>query len=146
MNDLYPADAAVIDTLQPLLARQRAAFEAHPWPSAAQRREDLARLKRALIAHRHALAAAVSADFGGRSPFETLFADVMPSVNAINHARRHLRRWMRPQRRHAGLMYRPARAEVIHQPLGVAGVMVPWNYPVLLALGPLVSALAPATG
>jgi coniferyl-aldehyde dehydrogenase len=135
-------EAATLGSLPLLLERQRAAYTAHPLPSAGQRRANLARLKAALLAHRQQLVSTISADFGSRSPYETLAAEIMSSVNAINHARRHLARWMRPQRRRTGLVYRPAQAAVHYQPLGVVGIMVPWNYPVALAAGPLVSALA----
>ena len=129
-------------TLQRLLERQRRAFTADPMPSLAQRREALLRLKRALIAQRHALATAVDQDFGGRAAQETLFADIMPVVQGIDHTLAHLRRWMRPSRRRVGINLWPGKAEVRYQPLGVVGIIVPWNYPIQLALAPLVGALA----
>jgi len=68
--------------------------------------------------------------------------EVFPSLSGIRHARAHLRRWMRPRRRWAGLWFLPARTEVLPQPCGVVGIIVPWNYPLYLAAGPLTDALA----
>ncbi|SEO71876.1 coniferyl aldehyde dehydrogenase [Aquisalimonas asiatica] len=124
------------------LERQRAAFQAAPYPDAATRRDALQRLRRAVKAHEQALTEAVSADFGGRSPHETATADIVPTLTGLRHAIRHVRRWMRPQRRWPHPLMQPARARVVHQPLGVVGIMVPWNYPVFLALAPLTGALA----
>ena len=113
-----------------------------PAPDLGRRLAQLERLERAVQAHAEALCRAVSEDFGHRSEMETRVAELFPSLEAMRHARRHLRRWMRPQRRGVSWWFRPARNRVMAQPLGVAGVVVPWNYPVFLALGPLVSALA----
>lgn len=107
-----------------------------------QRRDALGRLGDAVRRHREALVAACSADFGRRSAFETLGADVMVTLDEIKHARKHLRRWMRPTRRPVNLSFRPARAELRYQPLGVVGIVAPWNYPFQLAIIPLVNALA----
>ncbi|MCZ7656128.1 MAG: coniferyl aldehyde dehydrogenase [Rhodocyclaceae bacterium] len=68
--------------------------------------------------------------------------ELFPSFEAIRHARRHLKSWMRPERRAVSMWFLPGRARVLHQPLGVVGIIVPWNYPLLLAVGPLVAALA----
>lgn len=131
-----------IDRMQRLFEAQRQAFAAQPMPDYAARRDSLRRLKVALVKHRHRLSQAVAADFGRRSEFETLFADLMPSVRELNHALRHLRGWMRPRRSPVSWLFQPARAAVHYQPLGVVGIIVPWNYPVFLAIGPLIGALA----
>ena len=77
-----------------------------------------------------------------RSADETLFAELMPSLHGIHYASKHLKGWMKPSRRAVGIAFQPASAKVIYQPLGVVGVIVPWNYPLYLAIGPLVGALA----
>lgn len=125
-----------------ILERQRAAFLRDGPPSAAARRDALLRLKRLLTDHQDDVAAAVSADFGHRSWHETLMADVFTTVAGIKHARRHLGAWMRPERRAVPVYFRPGRARVVYQPLGVVGIISPWNYPVGLALAPLTAALA----
>ncbi|MGB5210874.1 MAG: coniferyl aldehyde dehydrogenase [Gammaproteobacteria bacterium] len=129
------------ERMQAMFRAQREAFAAAPMPDGKQRRADLARLKDALIAHQDGFAEAAHQDFGGRSRHETL-AELLGSVQGIRYARRHLRRWMRPSRRHAGLLLATTSCKVVYQPKGVIGVIVPWNYPVFLAIGPLTCALA----
>ena len=107
-----------------------------------QRIELLTRLDAAVRRHREDLVAACNADFGRRARIETLGADVMVTLDEIKYARKHLRRWMRPQRRSVNLTFRPARGEIRFLPLGVVGVVAPWNYPFQLALIPLVNAIA----
>lgn len=128
--------------MQATFAAQRQAFAGNPMPPAAQRRQWLKRLREALVNEQDALVAAIDSDFSGRSRDETLVAELLPSVQGLRHAERHLQRWMRPSRRRAGLAFQPASARVLYQPLGVVGVIVPWNYPLFLAIGPLTCALA----
>lgn len=128
--------------LDELFQRQRSAFRNAPMPSAAQRSEWLAALRKELKTQQQALVQAISADFGNRSADETLLAELMPSLHGIDYARKRIGKWMKPSRRAVGLAFQPASARVIYQPLGVVGVIVPWNYPLFLAIGPLVGALA----
>ncbi len=111
-------------------------------PDRAQRLDDLLRLREAFKARLDDLCAAMDADFGHRSRHESLLADGMVVINAIDDVRRHLRRWMRPKRVRVDWLFIPARGEIRYQPLGVVGVIAPWNYPVNLALVPLIEALA----
>jgi aldehyde dehydrogenase (NAD+)/coniferyl-aldehyde dehydrogenase len=131
-------DAPLID----ILSRQRAAFRAHSYPSPAERREHLTALLEAVLARRDALADAIGADFGGRSKHEVMFSEIYVSVRSIRHARRHLKHWMARRKRPVDWPMQIARAFILPQPLGVVGIIVPWNYPVFLAIGPLVAALA----
>lgn len=124
-----------------LLHRQREAWRARP-PERAQRMDDLARLRAAFKARLEDFARAVSADFGHRPRVETLLADGVPAVHEIDHVLRHLKRWMRARRVGTDASFLPARCEIIPRPLGVVGIISPWNYPVNLALVPLVDALA----
>jgi coniferyl-aldehyde dehydrogenase len=130
-----------VESLAPAFQRLRAAHLAHI-PSFGERLAALERLERAVRACRDELVAACSADFGRRAPLETLGADVMVALDEIRHARKHLRKWMKPQRRAVNLSFRPARGEVRYAPLGVVGIVAPWNYPFQLAIAPLASALA----
>src|SRR5688572_21056496 len=88
------------------------------------------------------LAAAVDRDFRGRAVQETRLLEIFPALEAIAHARKHLRSWMVPRRARTSFWFLPGRSRVVVQPLGVVGVVVPWNYPVYLAVAPAVSALA----
>ncbi|MFN5704217.1 MAG: aldehyde dehydrogenase family protein, partial [Gammaproteobacteria bacterium] len=94
-----------------------------------QRIELLSRLDAAVRRNREAVVAACSQDFGRRACIETLAADVMVTLDEIKYARKNLRRWMRPQRRAINLTFKPARGEIRYTPLGVVGVVAPWNYP-----------------
>lgn len=131
-----------INQLEPLLAAQRAAFRANPMPAAEQRRAWLKALRAMLIDQQQALIEAVSRDFSNRAASETLLAEIMPSLHGIDYASKRLGKWMKPSRRSVGVAFQPASAKVVYQPLGVVGVIVPWNYPLYLAFGPLLGALA----
>ena len=127
--------------LNATLAHLRAAHRART-PDYAQRMDDLARLRAAYQPRVEEFALAMSADFGRRSRHESLLSDGMTVLNEIDHLRRHLRAWMRPKRAAADWLFFPARTEVRYQPLGVVGIIAPWNYPVNLALKPLAAAIA----
>jgi coniferyl-aldehyde dehydrogenase len=107
-----------------------------------QRIELLLRLDAAVRRYREDIVAACSTDFGRRARIETLGADVMVTLEEIKYARKNLRRWMRPQSRSVNLTFKPARGEIRYTPLGVVGVVAPWNYPFQLAIIPLVNAIA----
>nr|WP_276312212.1 coniferyl aldehyde dehydrogenase [Pseudoalteromonas rubra] len=120
----------------------RSAYSRDPAPDYAQRIAVLKKLKRALVNHEQQIYQALSEDYGYRSEFDTFFADIMPTIATINYAIKHLKKWMQPAKRHAGLMLAPSKVKVHYQPLGVVGVVTPWNFPFYLALGPTVQALA----
>ena len=128
--------------LHALFEAQRAAVVPGDGAPAVLRRGQLARLHKLVVEERAAFARAISADFGVRSPVETDLLEVGPLLSAIRHAHRRLPAWMRPVRKPVDATFQPARAWVQHQPLGVVGVIAPWNYPLLLSLGPVVDALA----
>jgi coniferyl-aldehyde dehydrogenase len=128
--------------LQSMLSAQRAAFLAHPLPSKEERRQRLKLLKSSLLSYKDILAAAESRDFGGHSLDEVMIAEIFPLIDALNAAIKHVGRWMKPSRRRVGLPLLPSRAQVRYQPLGVVGVVTPWNYPLLLSIGPLINIIA----
>jgi len=136
------ASEDAMEEMERIFNSQQQAFREHPMPSAEARIAHLKLLKQALTGYRDRIADAVDADFNGRSRDETFMAELFPSVEGIWYAIRRIRRWMKPQRRGMGLMYLPGRARVVYQPLGVVGIIAPWNYPVYLAAGPLTGALA----
>jgi coniferyl-aldehyde dehydrogenase len=131
-----------IGRLHGLLSTQKQAYQSQPMPSAQQRINALKALKHALLIHRSQLLQAVDKDFGGRSHDETDFAELLPCVMSIDFTVKHLRAWMKVSRRHRGWLFFPGSNQVHYQPLGVVGIMVPWNYPVQLSILPLVSVLA----
>ncbi|MET0807171.1 MAG: coniferyl aldehyde dehydrogenase [Pseudoxanthomonas sp.] len=139
-----PAEAAgetPVAELAPTLQRLRQSWQAGK-PGYEQRRADLQRLREALKRRLEEMAATIAEDFGQRSRHESLIADGMTVLNEIDHLRGQLRKWMKPRRVGVGWRFWPARAEVRSEPVGVVGVISPWNYPVNLALIPLATAIA----
>ena len=133
-----PAQAPLRATLE----AQRAAFLRAGAPSFEERRADLTKLADAVARNVDRLAGAISADFGNRSRHETELAEAFPVQAGIRHALRHLRGWMRPKRVSVGLELMPAGARIQYQPVGVVGIIGPWNYPFQLTIMPLIAALA----
>jgi coniferyl-aldehyde dehydrogenase len=134
-------ETALPPDLRPTFERLRAAQRRHV-PDRRERLDKLAKLERTVVAYREDLVQAIAADFGRRSRVETLAADVMTVLGDLRHTRRHLRGWMRPERRGINWPFLPARGEVRVQPLGVVGIVAPWNYPFQLAMLPLANAVA----
>lgn len=121
--------------------RLRAAWQARK-PDYAQRRADLVRLRDVFRSRIDSMDAAIRADFGHRSQHENLLSEAMIVLAELDHALKHLRRWMKPRRAAVGWRFWPASARIVPEPVGVIGILSPWNYPVNLALVPLVSAIA----
>ena len=130
------------ENLQAVFNSIHAASRSERIPDAETRKRRLAALKRLVIENRDEIARAIDADFGGRAREETELVEIVPLLSGINHTSRSLRRWMRDERRHVALTFQPARGWVRHEPLGVIGIISPWNYPLFLSLGPLTDALA----
>jgi len=126
-------------TLARCLELQRAAYRANPYPDVEQRKSDLAALHRFLQENEAAIIKAIGADFGVRPATETRLIELFPVRQGIRDTMGHIAKWMRPQRRSVDhLVFPGASNRVIPQPLGIVGVMVPWNFPVFLSFGPLV--------
>jgi len=140
MNDIDQ----ITPTLTAQLQRMREAHARDPMPAWATRAGRLRALQALIAEHRSDIANTIHQDFGGRPVEETDLLEVFPSLSGIRHALRHGRRWMKPRSSLPGLLFMPARNEVRPQPLGVVGVIVPWNYPLYLAIGPIAD--APAAG
>ncbi len=123
-------------------ARMHKAVREHGFPDYEKRRERLDRLLDLTLAYRTRFIEAVSADFGHRSKHETALAEIYPAVANMRHARRKLKTWMKPKRAPLSFVFLPARASIVYEPLGVVGILSPWNYPLLLALIPAAEAMA----
>jgi coniferyl-aldehyde dehydrogenase len=133
---------AVQDDLAGTLERFKAAHRKSGPPSYDERIRSLEKLERVLLTRKNAIVDAISRDFGNRSRHESMVSEVFIVLGAIKHAKAHLRDWMEPEDREVGFVFLPASVQVIPQPLGVVGIISPWNYPVQLALSPLVGVLA----
>jgi coniferyl-aldehyde dehydrogenase len=113
-----------------------------PAPNLAERLDRLTRLRAAISENEDRFAQAISADFGHRCTIETTIAETMLVRGEIRHASKHLKKWMAPRRVSTALQFMPAKNRLIPQPVGVVGIIAPWNYPLQLTLAPAVAALA----
>lgn len=136
------AAAASADDVAALFSLQRTAFSEQRYPSHEVRRDRLERLASLIDRHEPEIVAAIADDFGVRPPQETRLTELFVVDVALRHASRNLADWMRTRRAPTPLYLRPGRSWIERQPLGVIGIVSPWNYPVQLALLPAIAALA----
>ncbi|MFL6837070.1 MAG: coniferyl aldehyde dehydrogenase [Bradyrhizobium sp.] len=133
-----PGQHALQDAFDRLFELSRS----EPAPALDQRLDRLKRLRAVISENEARFEAAISADFGHRSTIETAIAETMMVLSEIKHSTKHLKQWMTPQRVSTTLQFAPAKNRLIPQPLGVVGIIAPWNYPLQLTLAPAVAALA----
>jgi coniferyl-aldehyde dehydrogenase len=133
-----PAQSALDDAFHAMFELSRTT----PAPTLAERLDRLARLRAAISENEPRFEAAISADFGHRSNTETAIAETLLVLAEIRHAAKHLKKWMAPQRVSTALQFMPAKNRLIPQPVGVVGIISPWNYPLQLTLAPALAALA----
>lgn len=135
-------DQQQIDYLHSVFTKQKASYLKAPYPTAKQRKDDLDKLAEVVRQYKDELVDSLNQDFSCRSKAETLLAEVMITLEAVAYNKKHLKKWMKPSKRGVSMLFAPASNKVHYQPKGVVGIMVPWNYPVQLALAPLAAALA----
>lgn len=105
------------------------------------RKKQLLILRELIRSYEKPLAKALQDDLG-KSPAESYMTEIGVVLSEIRDTLKHLRTWMRAESRKTPFMFYPARSQVRREPFGRCLIMSPWNYPVLLNLSPLVSALA----
>ncbi|GGX71751.1 aldehyde dehydrogenase [Litorimonas cladophorae] len=127
--------------LDTVLAAQRAAFNKNPNSDWASRKAKLVTLRELILGHEAEFIKAISDDFGNRAAEDTLIAECLVIQGGISHAIKHTPKWMKTRKAPTALQYLPAKNVIIPQPLGVIGIISPWNYPLQLAVMPLVGAL-----
>jgi coniferyl-aldehyde dehydrogenase len=131
-----------IKRLHSVFDEQTKAFRRNPMPSYEERIANLKKLRKAMLDHQDAFVDKISQDFSNRSESETRLAEIMPVLHTIDYSLKNLKTWMRPEKKKVSTLFMPASAQVQYQPLGVVGIISPWNYTLSLSLGPLVCALA----
>ncbi len=136
-------DEQTVALLNQAHAQQLAAFYVDPMPSYQQRREELRSLKRLITENTDAIIEAINSDYGNRSAHETIFTELIAAIGAIDDSIKRLKRWMKVQRRHVDITLFPgAKNRVIPQPLGVVGLIIPWNFPLNLSFSQLAAVFA----
>ncbi len=136
-------DAPAVAELEEIVARQRAAFLADPFPTLEERQALLGALAGMLLSNRSRIAAAMSSDFGVHPTLAADLIEVLGPAGRAGFAAEQLASWMAPEPRHAdAAMWGSGKAFVAPQPKGVIGNIVPWNFPFDLSVGPLVEMLA----
>ncbi len=125
-----------------ILERQRAAYVRDGIPDLATRIDRISRLEAMVLDHAEDLVAALTEDFGTRAREVSLLADVVGCMGDLEYQKKHLRSWMRTRSRGWLLSRFGLRQQIRQDPLGVVGVMGPWNFPVQLTMLPAGTALA----
>jgi coniferyl-aldehyde dehydrogenase len=137
------ASSETAEYLRAEFQKQRQGYLSDPIPDLQQRKQDLMALKKMLNENREEIIEAISQDYGNRSRHESQFAEFIAVTDGINDTIKHLKKWMKPQKRHIDIsLYPGAKNRVIPQPLGVVGLIIPWNFPVSLAFSQLAGAFA----
>jgi len=113
-----------------------------PYLSINKRITVLKQLRSRIVEFEQELIDAVSKDFGYRTAFDTLLGDILPTMQALAHTIKKLPKWFKPSKRSVGLSLWPSKVSVTYQPKGVVGIIAPWNYPIQLAIVPVITALA----
>ena len=131
------------EMLNSCFEQQRAHFFDSPTESIQERKKHLNNLKHMLTENRGAIVDAICKDYGNRSKFETLFAEVVVVTDDIKSTIKKLKKWMKVQRRHVDkTLYFGAKNRVIPQPIGVVGLIIPWNFPINLSFSGLSAVFA----
>ena len=141
MNEIQENPGS-LEILRPGFDQMREAHLADPMPELETRRDRLQRLLKGLEEREEAFIQAISKDFGQRSAFETTNYDITVTLADIKYQIRNLARWMQIRKRSVPLHLMPGKARIVPQPLGVVGVISPWNFPVFLSLSPVAGAIA----
>jgi coniferyl-aldehyde dehydrogenase len=140
-NNASPQSTELV-RMDSIFAMQREAYGKSPKPTFEERKQHLITLRALMVEHKGSIAETINADFTAHSVDETMLTEIIPSLHHIDYTLKRLRRWMKPSCRNIDLHFLPARARVVYQPMGVVGIIAPFNYPVNLAILPLVAALA----
>ena len=131
-----------IQHMKHVYAEQKAAFRKNPMPSLQERTANLKKLRKVLMDNQENIIRSISKDFSNRSADETKLAEIMTTIHSIDYSLKQLKGWMTKKKKKISPLFQPATGFIQYQPLGVIGIISPWNYTVSLSMGPLVAALA----
>ena len=128
--------------MQEIFSNQKNSFRNSSIPNLKERKQNLKLILKIISDYKTEWIEAINQDFGHRSKDETLLMELMQAQDLIKFVSKNLRKWMRPKSRSSGLLNIPVRSKIFFQPVGVVGIISPWNYPIDLTLSPLVYAVA----
>ena len=127
---------------QRIFKLQREAYARNPYPSYEERIDALSKAESILVDNTDKISAAINSDFGHRADIETKMMELFTSIDGIRHTKKKLKKWMKPKRRPVSILFATGKNRLVPQPKGVVGMVVPWNYPLFLSMGPLTGILA----
>ncbi|PKF31669.1 coniferyl aldehyde dehydrogenase [Acinetobacter proteolyticus] len=136
-----PTRNSAIKNMENIFFRQVEAAIEQPYPEITNRRNKLILLKKQIIRYQDVISLSISKDFSSRSLDESKLMDLLSSIFEIDHAIKNIRHWARSSKRKTELLFKSNSLEILYQPKGVVGIIVPWNFPVYLALGPLIASI-----
>lgn len=130
-----------VENINDIVAAQRRFFRSHATLSIDYRMSMLRRLRSAIVKYERELADALYLDLH-KSYEEAYLTEISILLGEIDNFLKHLPRWAAPSKKSTPLKMFPSRSEILTEPLGVALIIAPWNYPVQLLLNPLIGAIA----
>lgn len=133
---------SIVSELVHIHSKMQKDYQEKPYPTYRERIELLDKIKKNLLNHEQEFYSALKTDYGYRSSFDSMLSDFLPSMATIKYTKKHLKKWMKNEKRHAGLLIAPSKVQIMYQPLGVVGIIVPWNFPLYLSLSPIITAIA----
>lgn len=140
--ELNTSTNPTIDAMHESFKELKSMFQKNTYPDVNERISLLKSMKASMLAHEKEFYQALSEDFGYRSEFDSMMGDFMPTIENFNYVIKKIKKWAKPEKRSSGLVLYPSSVKIQYQPLGVVGVIVPWNFPVYLALSPVITAIA----
>ncbi|MAI68337.1 MAG: coniferyl aldehyde dehydrogenase [Rhizobiales bacterium TMED143] len=137
-------DADTRQNMLTTLQAQRDSYIAEGYVSAETRIDRIDRAIDILVTHAEAISAAMNDDFSCRPRQTNLMTDVTGSIECLKHSKKHLKNWMKSEKRPTmfPLNLLGARSQISYQPKGVVGVIAPWNFPFGMVFEPLAGVLA----
>jgi len=134
-------EADTAENITHIRSAQRAAFDLAPYPSWEKRKDNILKLRDIILSNEKEFVEAISEDFGHRAAEDTIISEFLVMRGGFSHALKHTPKWMKVRKAPTALQYKPGSNRIIPQPLGVVGIISPWNYPLQLAIMPLIGAL-----
>lgn len=142
MNQFNTTESGIGNDIKQIFEDQVKTIKKSPFIPYKVRMSTLYKIEEILIENDETICDAIKRDFGNRSFQETRLLEITSCLTGLRYTRKKLNSWIKPQNRHVSALFTGAKNRVIPQPKGIVGIIVPWNYPLLLTISPLTSAIA----